>query len=288
MPVSYGISALTRGAATLDGIISSSVSSGVTNFLETGDDAPFGSFLGVSGMAPVLSYQTAHIATHLGITGVDGLAITGTPLVAHFVERSTDGVRESAGASASLYAGMLLPRTIEASQGQIATLSCEAVAPGDDANAPLAFGAVAPPAYDEQIERYTLGPILVDGTDAGYVQSCSIEFGIDYQLRRGGDMTWAQYGFIAAFRPTIRFTTLDATRAAAWGASGAALPVSVQLTALSQTTTTGRAASGHITFATTKSRVVANPLGGSGDSATEVMITPAWDGTNHPITVTGV
>ena len=183
---------------------------GIQQILESGDGKVDPEFAATITQQPVLGFTTTKIATALGIAGFSGLNVTGE--LAFFFRKMEKGGTRATGSnhiklSSSL--GLLLPRTLQASQGQVANLSYEMLpvsSDGDSATFSVATGQSLAGTPDET-EKYTVGPAKVNGALIGGITDLTIDFGLQQILEGADGAPFATFYGIQTRQPEIRLTT---------------------------------------------------------------------------------
>lgn len=259
---------------------------------EVGIGSLFPQFAYVAGIKPKVMFNSRAIAAVLGVTGTSGAKITGSALFKAFYAKLAEGdvVNASEHQIYTFNRGLLLPRRLQCSHQQDATIDVEALCySSDGATDPLIQSVGALPSIAQDNVRYTLKSAQVGGVDIGCITDVSIDFGIqaetvgcksdvyDKHIQKGGGQT-----------ATISITTLDA---AALG--DAAIPLKGKAAAHANTSIVFRKrADDGIGFEdeadiTITSFGLATYQSHSGQgpqrSQATIQITCAWDGTNAPL-----
>jgi hypothetical protein len=115
--------------------------------------------------------------------------------------------------------GIVIPRSIECSHQQDATMSAEVIAAYDGTNDPVIIsgGQSAPTGLTDAF-RFTLGPISVAGIDITNVMNMSIDFGNNAKTDGGDSELFDSHIEVTQILPTITIRTKDVTKFAASGA----------------------------------------------------------------------
>lgn len=286
----HTISAVKIGATVLDGITDSKISTNVEELLVGTDGRPFIDGVGVVQQGPSASFSTVKLAAALGIFGALQKKLDATTQAELYLTEIEDyGTRKATGVKATFGKGLVIPRTLSASQGREATLGIDVFGAGDGANCPLAFtsGQTVPTNLSTD-ELFTLGEFLVNGASIGEVQDASVTFGVQEKLAYGSGHVFPYAIWVVDYRPVITATVVSAGPISTLGVSGVANTASIQFKKFNQPGMPG--ATGAITVSTHASRVRVTEVGGShgGEVTSQITVTPIYDGTNHPLTVAGV
>lgn len=201
-------------------IVDQRVSLGITRFLEASDGEVDPRYVAVNEQRPVIGFTTTDLAVALGTAGIDGHAIdvdtaaTKGSFEAFFQILAEGGTRGGASLHTMLTIneGILVPRTLSASQGGIARLSYECHATYDGTNDPIVIATSQSIAAVTAgvTSLWTLGPVSLNGTDVNGVMDMSIDFGIQLLVEGSDGEIWPRYVAIMSRQPTISFTTPDA------------------------------------------------------------------------------
>ena len=188
--------------------------------------------------------------------------------------------------------GLLIPRTLTAPLDSLANLSFEAIASYDESNDPIVIAAnqalEGSPAVSE---GFVCGPAKINGVALPGVQEITIDFGITELVQAADGQVWPTFVAIMSRRPVITIRCLDVLSLNTFGLSGAAQGDTDSLIYLRKVAEGGlRVADDtaeHISFAIDEGRISVNTIGGGHDSpqASEVKITPTYDGTNDIVAI---
>ena len=273
---------------------------GLREIIEGADGEVDARYAAVMEQRPVFAFTTTSLQTALGAAGISGrfLDIDDTatygPLEAWF-QKLAEGSTRAAGAShlkMIINEGMLLPRTLRASQGQVASLRYDALATYDGSNEPIAISTAAVSGTPGVSALWTLGPVVLNGTEVNGVVDLEVPFGIREIVEGADGEVWPRYSAIMERRPAITFTTPDANLFNTLTLTGAAQGATDSLIYLRQmaegSTRTAIDGGGHIKIAVDKGRIfVENITGSHGQRVgTRVRITPTYDGSNAVLAIT--
>jgi len=212
------------GAAVyVDGI---QPSPGLNSQLQTevvaGDGSVYNTFGALNSGAPAATFETVDLKAFLDQCGTTGMLIdadeTHPGAVIYFPKRVIGGALAS-GAShwtATIANGILVPRTLEMSHQQSATISAEALAIKSGSTAPVTFDeAVSLPesVYPSVGDIWTLGNVDLNGTQLQGVTSVSIDFGIELITQAGDSDIYPTFVGLQKIQPriTIQSAHIDIT-----------------------------------------------------------------------------
>jgi len=283
------------GADVYDQITTSTLNHNFEEILLSGDGAVDPTFVAVMAQKPVLSFSTTAVKTALGYSALSGDSWTAGGASFYFRKVTEGGTRPlySAVEHISIVPdeGMIIPRRISASQGQVASIDYDVVIASTDGLIPLAVTASQTVPVDTAVgEAYTVGAIAINGTAIKGVQSVTIDFGITELVQAGDGATWPTFVAIMERKPFITFTTPDLDLYPTWTAAGAAqtdTDSTVTLTALTE----GAATRGTpITFTIDESIIRYDTIGGGHGEPqmATCRISPTFDGTAAIIAITGI
>jgi hypothetical protein len=158
-------------------------------------------------IAGVLSLSTSQI-TALASFGIGGAAVTG--LDAYIQQLTKYGTREATGTKVAIAQGMMIPKSLSASQGSGAELSLEMhVTSTDGSTAPITVTAgQAVPAGAVVGEKYTVGPVKINGTLID-CESMSLDFGIKLQVDASGGAVYPTFISIMGREPSFKISVKD-------------------------------------------------------------------------------
>lgn len=160
------------------------------------------------------SFTTENLYAALNsVAGLNGAQISsGSPFVVAYKaleNKATVVTTDYATLTAS--DGIIYPTTMAASQGATGTIGYEAIAQSSDGQtSPLAKATGAALTYSTQADKFfTVGPVEINGAAYDGVQSISVNFGIDVQIRRAKGDVYVSHTAIRAQRPTITISGFD-------------------------------------------------------------------------------
>jgi hypothetical protein len=266
---------------------------GIQELIAASDGDVDPTFAAVGQQAPRLSFTTSKIATVLAQIGISGLAIAADVDefgVEAYLQKVTEGGTR-AGASShiklTIKEGILIPRSISASQNQMAQMAIDALATYDGTNNPVVIATGQSLAGTTGIsEAFTVGPVWVNGAQINAVQSINVNFGIQEVLSYADGEVWPTHVFIMSRRPSITITSFDVAQLNTLTLSGAAQGSTdshVYLRKISENgTRVADNTAEHIQFSMDDGRVSVTNIGASQDAphVASLTLTPTYDGSN--------
>jgi len=281
------ITALKQGATVIDGIVDSRINPGIELFIAGADSQKYNHYLCVNEARPVASFTTLKIAAAITQFGIDGAAISATPLDLYTVDSEAAGSRGSTGEKVSITKGLIVPRQLVAVQGQWATITYDVFMGGTTADAaPFAVTSdQTSPTGIALDELFTLGEVKLNSADIGPCQNYTLDFGFAVDQVMADGKVYPVQVYWRVQQPIITATTLLPEALATITVPGTSNTMTFQLQKCLEGGT--RAGSGHKTFTTNENYVHVETFGGSHNDLahTEINCVPCCDGTNAPIVV---
>jgi len=290
--VLYAVNVAGAAGAFMDQVSDWDLSPNINNLLLGGDGDVDPTYTAVGSQAPSISFTTSKLATVLGKCGINGLEIKSAQELSAFLRKTVEGGTR-AGASSHIKLlvnkGLLVPRRLRASNdaSNPASLDLECLATYDDTNDPVVVTSSQSLTGTPSVsEAFVAGPVSINGSTINGVQSVDIDFGLQAQLLYGDGQVWPSYVYIARRQPSIRIVTLDPVSLTALGLTGSAQSASDSVIFLRKIAEGGtrvlNATAEHISITIDEGHIGVSSIRGSqgGELATELMITPTYDGTN--------
>ncbi len=163
-----------------------------------------------------MSFQTTDIKALLDVAGLDGkkLSPPTDKLAAYWQQYDNAGVLKSGSAHMKIEVpdGLLIPRSISASQGAEALIDAEVVPTFDGTNDPIIVtDNIALATRVNASQLWTLGKATINGVDIE-LQNVNIDFGI-ILFKGGGDGdVFTSFVSIDKRNPVITFDTFDTSK----------------------------------------------------------------------------
>jgi len=220
----YTIYAVNLGGDLISGCSDQAFDMGLVESIVKGDGSPYPTHIAPMEQRPSITFSTTELAALLTKIGVLGWTID-SPVILYCQKLSDTG--RSAGSDhvvLTVNAGVVIPVQITASQGQggEARMSARIVPTWDGTNIPIipSTGALAgTPAVGSV---YTVGPVKINGSWPGGVQSINVNFGITDQSMMADGEGWARNNFRIGMDPIIMIDTTEATSLYTLGMAGTA------------------------------------------------------------------
>jgi hypothetical protein len=186
-------------------MVDQNINLGISRFLEGSDGEVDNRYVSISEQRPMIGFTTTALAVALGVAGISGTPLdVDTPATKGSLEAFLQllvegGTRAATATMLTINEGILIPRTLSASQGAVARLSLEAHATYDGTNDPIVILAAQtiPTVTPGVAELFTLGPVQLNGVAVNGVVDSDGE-------------VWPRFVAIMRRSPTISFTTPDA------------------------------------------------------------------------------
>lgn len=276
----------------LDQIESSRLDPNITAILLSGTGQVNATFGAVNMCSPVIGMTISDLKTVLDTLGINGVRIaaaaTYTSMDVYLLQLDEGGTRKGASShmKVSVTEGLLVPRTIRATQGGgPATIDADLVCTYDGTNAPVTFLASQTlPATAAADIGFVLGPVSVNGTALSGVQSVTVDFGNALIVQGGDGDAYPTFVALLTQRPMISVTTSKASYIATAGIYGVAQTATDSTIYFRKLTAGGTrvadATAEHIKISVDQGRI--EPVSttyGAGAIAQGFNIIPEYDGT---------
>jgi hypothetical protein len=182
------------------------------------DGAADPTYAAVMGQRPTLTFTTTDIYAALSSFGIDGTAISSGKVALQ--KLAEGGVRSSSADHILLTIanGIVVPTTLNATQGAQATLSYTAhITSSDGTTAPITmtvnnlWSAITSAIGTSSgvANAFTLGPVSINGTTLDGVQNVSVDFGINVFVADSDGQPYPTFASIMTRQPVITFSTYD-------------------------------------------------------------------------------
>jgi hypothetical protein len=224
---------LNGAAVTLAGVEQVSIDPGCKDLAQYAAGQPDPSFVGTMENQPMVTATITDLAIALanGITP-DGLAISSTSTVTSIDVFSTQmapgGMRLGSGShfKTTISKGICIPKSIKCTQGQRATMDLEIHGLYDGTNQPFIYTdsvSITPP---EITELFTIGKVMINGTELSGVTSISVDFGIQLEIQSATGQPYPTFVGIKTRAPRIDVTTKTLPSLNTFGIAGTGQGVS--------------------------------------------------------------
>ncbi len=269
-------------------ITNSSIDPGISLNLLRGEGKIAPQFGAVGQRKPSASFSTTALKRVLDWIGSKGKYYTGGATM-YLAKKALGGGFAGATSHVSLTAAkcLILPRTLRATQGEIATLDCEVyIISSDGLAAALTYAAsVSLPTIALTDQAWTLGPASINGSVLTGLSSMEITFGLTAKTIFADGQELPAFCCIESQVSQIRVTTYDVTALNSFLA-GSAVNSASRVFLRAKANEGGNvidATASHIKFEITTTGIIhAGPASGSdeGDESLEVIWNALDDGTN--------
>lgn len=246
----------------------------------------------VMAQAPRFNLTTQQVAGVLGKITSKGLVLaTGFEVYNQLVSLAT-GLRTSGSAHQKLAiaTGIVVPRRLSCSHGQVARLTLEVIginAAGTTNPVVITESSALPSVVTPVL--HTLGPVKVNGAEVLGIQSVEIDFGISVAVHAGSGAVYPQACFVTEIKPRIAITADDAAVLATLTAAGLAQTATDSLIYFRKLGTNAArvldATAEHISVTIDDGLWVPGDKSANhpGSAQTSFGIEPVYDGSNEPI-----
>ncbi|MEN0109098.1 MAG: hypothetical protein AAF805_00095 [Planctomycetota bacterium] len=267
----------------------------------------FESAVSATGRAPGISFDTQCLARALDVMGPLGVCVTsgsGSPaatgLDAYFIPHDRCNQRELAAALRYRASdGYLMPTSLQAAHGEVATLSGQAALVADGSGGeplPEPSLATVPTAVIEADEQFTLYEVRVAGVPLRGVKSVGVEFGIGLSVESADGAVFPEWVSVDTIATRITVTGvnlnwLSQTDIPVGGKRGTHLDTYIRLARYARDNDAANVLSYDDPTAETHIELTASGLAlidtisgsGSGPANCALQIVAVHDGTNAPL-----
>jgi len=231
--VNLNTATLNGSPALFDQIQNFRISTGLQQILQNGDGAVDPSFVGIMSQKPMLRFSTTALATGLAACGLSGAVIDADgsyPGLEAWFQKMAAGSDRASGANHLKMTGakgILVPRSLRASQDGTATLEFEAIFVYDGTLDPVVIAASQALSGSPAVgEMFTVGPVKINGSFLEGIQDITFDFGIKLITESGDGQVWPTFVGIMSREPSLRIRTTDLTALSTYGITGAAIAAS--------------------------------------------------------------
>lgn len=255
----------------------------------SGDPAP--SFTAVMDSKPSIGWTTTEIGrVFTNVNYQTGLAVgsdqTCTAADFYFSKASDRGTRQTGSTKMKVATtrGLIIPKSLSVRQGGEATVSLEyfnTTTDGTTSPWTISTGQAAGVSVPDADQKYTLGPVTINGTQVNGVQGWSIDFGIQYELVYADGGYYPLFCWITETHPVIKIDTNDPVNLSTFGILGTRISSTTKLylTKIDGASGVTRIANGssvHVCFTAASGHCGTDGISGSNNAAntTGITITP--------------
>jgi hypothetical protein len=205
----YTLNGIKDGANNITGITTATLDPGIETFVFGGGGTVDPTTASIMGIKPLISFTTTDLATVLALYGIGGTTAAG--MVFSFQALDQAGTRQAVYANITVFAGMVVPRTITGEWAGEINASFDVFCTGDGSNSPIGIDTSAVTHVPGSGETYTLGPIELNGA-LFEATSVNLDFGIQEILEGNNGKPWHQIAAIGERKPVFNFTTKDMSK----------------------------------------------------------------------------
>ena len=190
------------------------------------------SFTGSETSAPDVTFSTSQLADLLGqFSGNDPIIadLSGGNVDIEYRKAADKGIRVATASTAHVRARMqanaaLAWESFSADDGRTASIRSRLVAVFDGTNDPMAVSSGVALAATSAVQHlFTLGPVVVNGTQLNGVESVNWDNNSQYNELHGDGEDFLSHFSVDAYNPTIRVRLRDTATFATYGSKGTAL-----------------------------------------------------------------
>lgn len=167
--------------------------------------SPIQGAVAITQHRPQSTITIADIKAAQELFGLDGMMIDTDPVVLHTVLRADGAGLDTEGVSVAFDDGIVCPSTLQASQGEVATIEYMIYgggAGGDTSPISISTSESAPDVTDAAQDQYTVGSVELGGSDLGPVQSIDIDFSPEIGYTEGDGEVYPEAVFIEVWEIT--------------------------------------------------------------------------------------
>jgi hypothetical protein len=258
------------------------------------------SFRGGQGATPDISFTSPQLKTILDQCGMTGLDCSASQIDLFYRKAKILDTREAIASAAHLRVRakrcLLYWTSIQAQQGQPATISCRIVPTFDGTNDPLVgLGSQAIAANLLAEQHFTLGPVKLNGSWVDGVQGWNLDLGVQLNEKQSDGQTYPTFVGVRQHNPVLTVTTPDADYWASPGVAGTAVTALLAYLRKKDDDATGNltdVTASHIQFSNAENpaglATVENSTGGIDDEASldlRIGLRISSANTAHPLAV---
>ena len=277
---------------TLAGLRQRSVNPNIEQFILTSDGNVDPTYVAINSAKPGITFDLSDLKAFLDSCGIAGCQLVDADT--YFQQVNPYGTRKT-GANhlkLSIADGMMVPRTLTASQGQLAQLAAELWAISSDGSAPLEMTASqALPGGAGTSVAWTLGPVSINGAAVEGIEQVTVDFGIQVDVIASDGAVYPSYVYIASRQPKITLRSMDSLLFDTIGLEGAAQGVTDSVVWFRKCVRGGARVADeteeHVSFTVDDGMITCGAVGVSQGQriGTEIVITPIYDGQNAVVVV---
>jgi hypothetical protein len=203
------LSSVVTPNGTIRQISDQNIAFNLEEVIERGSAAVDPSFIAIMGGKPMMSFETKAIPSALTVAGLSGLPIEGEPIDFYFQRVARGSTRD--GGNAIMIrgtTGMLIPKTIKADHGSVATAGYDfnAISVDGETNPLEIFRDVDLPNVGLATEVFTLGPVVINGRVFDGLQGMEFDPSIDAMIEGDQGLPYPTTSGIGTRTPKFTFS----------------------------------------------------------------------------------
>lgn len=282
----YTLYAAIVEGSTIDGITSQNIDHALTDSILDSDGDPYPRHVGIMEASPMIAMHGLSLAKTITAIPLIGTSLAATSV--YLRKCAAKGIRTSGSAHVKglINSGLAVLRNITAEQGGVANIGFELHPQYNGSDEPIVYTANnalgGTPALSEV---FTVGPVKINGSFIGGVQSINVDFAVDVKKDRSDGDPYPTYVYIATIRPVVRIRVLHEILVA-YGIDGLAQSSVDSLVYFRKLQKNGMrvadATVEHVGIAMDDGMITARTVSGThpGTMQGEIQLTPAYDGSN--------
>ena len=211
----YKLGKVGIGADIIPAIQSNSVDFGTQEIASGGSGAQQNSLVATMLMQGNPSAQTMDLAIAINALGLTGKKLNPDSYDLYYFEKDQGGTVKAGSQhlKVSITDGMVLPRSISASQGSEALMTMEGIPLSAGVNDPIiiANDVAMPAGAEENPDKWTLGPVFWNRPSPVVfeVTDLNIDFGLQQNVQGANGVPFHTFVSVDKEEPGITFSTLD-------------------------------------------------------------------------------
>lgn len=286
-------------AVVLDGVSSQGINFGNTVAEDGSSDSPYNRFIPLTAQqinGSVSSMRVKDWLSTLGVLGYHFVPDTGKPgLNLYWQKHAEVAAGRDSGSNHEKYtiaSGCVFPQNLSVAHRGDASITYGIQARYDGTNSPIVQATgQSVPALTGDSDRFTLGPVDINGIVLEHKTAISIDFGVSIVPESSDSDVWPTFLNLVRVRPRITFSGVDATALTALTLNGQCGTHANASFFLRKRTECGASfvaddQSEHIKFTAAGKLMIENQNGShEGNVSNSLTLYTKFDGTNAPLVV---
>lgn len=294
VPGIYKLSSVVLPGGTIGQIVDQDYAPGIEEMLEGGSANVDADYCAIGEAKPMLSFTTTDLLGGFALCGFNALAIAAETDF-YFAAIKEGGIIDTASThiKMSFSAGMMVPRSLDATQGKDPARLTYDIYPlsSDGLTAPVTITTgQALPSQGLVAQAYSLGPIKINGTTFfSGIQSVRWNFGLNPEILMADGEPFPTFGGVVNRRATCAINGLDVSGLSTFNINGIALTAFASFfrKVAPGGTRVANATAQHVKLSGTKGMLYPRGVRGQHQRPLdgEWNIIPTFDGTNDPVQI---